>query len=32
MTMLQIDSNMQSIVKGVVIIVAVFLDARKRKD
>lgn len=31
MTMLQIDSNMQSIVKGVVIIVAVFLDARKRK-
>ena len=31
MTMLQIDSNMQSIVKGVVIVVAVFLDARKRK-
>lgn len=32
MTMLQIDSNLQSIVKGVVIIVAVFLDARRRKD
>lgn len=32
MTMLQIDSNLQSIVKGVVIVIAVFLDARKRND
>ena len=32
MTMLQIDSNLQSVVKGAVIVVAVFLDARKRRD
>lgn len=32
MTMLQIDSNLQSVVKGAVIVIAVFMDARKRKD
>ncbi len=32
MTMLQIDSNLQSVVKGAVIVIAVFLDSRKRTD
>ena len=32
MTMLQIDSNLQSIVKGGVIVVAVFIDARKKRN
>ena len=31
MTMLQIDSNMQSVVKGAVIVIAVFIDARRQK-
>lgn len=31
MTMLQIDSNMQSVVKGAVIVIAVFIDARRHK-
>lgn len=32
MTMLQIDSNLQSVVKGAVIVIAVFVDARKHAD
>lgn len=32
MTMLRIDSNLQNVVKGAVIVVAVFLDSRKRTE
>ncbi|MGI6181343.1 MAG: ABC transporter permease [Agathobaculum sp.] len=32
MTMLRIDSNLQNVVKGAVIVIAVFLDSRKRTE